>query len=167
MILLFLILTSEKIVDTNRSEIIASQFRGRSKIWIKNRNALIQINGDSTIINSNYVDKYDIRYSDIVLLDSVKNYCKGENMEVDLTTIRADSNLYKIITSRRNDNKTDEVKNAQLIVMNKYWKPDSMSLEYPAKIYCFDKSQSEILKSFYPITEVIWIESSFVQLQIK
>ncbi len=167
MILLFLILTSEKIVDTNRSEIIASQFRGRSRIWIKNKNALIQINGDSTIINSNYVDKYDIRYSDIVLLDSVKNYCKGENMEVDLTTIRADSNLYKIITSRRNDNKTDEVKNAQLIVMNKYWKPDSMSLEYPAKIYCFDKSQSEILKSFYPITEVIWIESSFVQLQIK
>ena len=167
LILLFMILTSEKFLEANRSEIIASQFRGRSKIWIKNRNTLIQINGDSTIINSNYADKYDFRNPDIILLDSVKNYCKGENIEVDLTSIRAHSNLYKIIKSRSNEIKTDEVKNAHLIVMNKYWKPDTMSLVYPSKVYCFDKSQSEILKTFYPITEVVCVESSFIQLQLK
>ncbi len=166
-IFLFILLSVEKLIETGTSEIIASRFRGKSKVWIKNKNSIIQILGDSSLFNSNYVDKYDVLAQDIILLDSIGKICEGGGLLIKSDILRSSSGNYRFVNSRQDLGDAHKMEDASWIILNKYWTPDVSGIGNPSKIYCFDQAQADNLKSFYPSELIQLIKNSFLQLPIR
>jgi competence protein ComEC len=165
LILFICVMTIDELRDQYRTEIVATNSRGNTRIWLKNKMSLIQLAGDTSLLNSNYVEKYNIRPEHILRPDTSHSVVKNYPLEVSAFSV-----CYNGIHYRWVKQKSDTVQdcfNERLICLSKYWQqPIKNKTIQPSTVYVTANTDHTYLKKLLPQSNFIQSKSSFIQLPL-
>lgn len=160
------IMTIDELRDQYRTELIATNSRGSTKIWVKNNMSLIQLAGDTSLAYSNYAEKYNITALHIFRLDTSDKVLAGDHLSATLRTVSFDGIHYRWVKQ-----KSDTIPsnfNDNLICFSKFWyQPYKNKSIQPSTVYVTANTDPRDLKKILPQSNFIQYKSNFIQLALR
>lgn len=159
----FLLVSVENYISKSKSELLVSAWRGKTKAWVKDKNSLIYMLGDTTG-PSGYKDKYQLKREHTFLLAANDSAQCGSDVSISKYLYHSGNTRIQIINSKYTGIASPIP--GSIVIANPNWIPDSTSF-IKSNLYSFDAKQSEELKQYFPLSKIKFIDKSYIQLPLQ
>ncbi|MEP7320719.1 MAG: ComEC/Rec2 family competence protein [Saprospiraceae bacterium] len=151
--------------DQRKIEIIATNNRNHLKLWVKHQMTLIQVAGDSTLIESNYAAKYNIQSTHIIRIDGANDTYKSGPLKISPKSIIIDSTPITWIA--KSSDTLQNKPNQALLFLPKYWRNKANKKIRPVTVYTTSGVEHNSIDTIFPYSKVNFSKKDFVQISIQ
>jgi hypothetical protein len=160
-----LYLLVSEIKEQNKVELIASNNRNHPKIWIKNQMSIIQVYGDSSLIHSDYAEKYNILPKNIIRIFPGNLIYTNARFTISQNNIIIDSSRYTWITKRSDT--LPSYPDQYLIFLSKTWRNRKNEQIHPAYVHTLPSMDKTMIYSLFPQSKINISQKDYIQLSIQ
>ena len=165
LIFFMIVMTIDEFREQQKTELIATNDRNNPKIWIKNKMSIIQLVGDSSLMYSNYAEKYNLTDDHLIRIDTSTIRYESDSLFVSSNQISNHGQVYHWITKRTDTLSVPSVQH--LIFLPKYWKNKIENKFYPASLYTISSNNEAFIKNIFPQSQIIKSKHNYVQLSMQ
>lgn len=165
LILFMLTLLFNEWIYIHRTELVASFARGHAKVFVKDGPFIIILQGDSTLVSSNYIERYNIKPEHIFRLDSLNLKYRTDHLLINRKQIDSKSDTYRVVLHRADSFTT--VPDQNVLLMTKWWKPESIIVPWaPKQVFTSSDPGLEDYAKLFPASKIVTTKNLYFQVKL-